>query len=159
MKILTAILLSVALSQNCFAQDDCSNSLETDKDKFTGEVSIRTPINEPMCINKVIDKNQIYYYLRIEVIGETPSVVKKGVMVLFSDGSKLSKPNEKIDVRVNKYGSGYEYTSFIVLTKKEVDLFAKKKATDVRLYIYDREIDEVDASQFMCAAEAIIKAK
>lgn len=150
------VLLTIALSANC--QEDCSSFLQKEKDKFSDQTTIYTPITDPIVINKIIMKDVVYYYLSIEVAGSTVTVGRKGVYILFEDGTKFSKPGEEIDTKVNQSGSGYLYTCFVELKKSEVEIFTKKKITDVKLYIYDREIDNSIASKFKCTTTAILKA-
>lgn len=157
MKIIFTLLLTLC-SLLLLSQDDCTGSLTINKDKFTGEISIFTPLDEPLSINKIVEKTKTYYFLSASVIGVTATVGRKGLYILFSDGTKFIRQNESIDTKVNKYGSGFEYSAFIELTKKEVEIFSKKTVTDVKLYIYDREVDGFDSSQFKCYVAAILKA-
>lgn len=162
LKFAAAIGLSVAFlssPQLCLAQEDCTPFLQTDKDKFTGQITIYTPLMEPLVLNKIILKGAEYYYLRIEVNGSTVTVGRKGVYVLFSDGTKFVRPDEEIDTKVNTHGSGYNYTCFAELKKSDLELFSKKTITDVKLYIYEREIGTATAEKFKCGVTAIIKAK
>lgn len=151
------VLLVAVLSAN--SQEDCSPFLQKERDKFTDQVTIYTPLSSPLIMNKVILKGIPIYYLSITVTGSTITVGKKGVSVLFSDGTKLLRPNEEIDSKVSSDGSGFEYSCFVELKKSEVEVLSKKKITDVKLYIYDREIESSVASKFTCTTAAILKAK
>lgn len=158
MKILTAILLSVALSQNCLAQDDCSKNLEIKKDKFTGEKTITTPLMNTLGMIKIV-KDSAKYFLALTSRGETLNYSTKGAYVLFDDSSKFIKEDAVLKVRANPYGSGYLYDAFIPITKTEVDLFSTKIITDIKLYIYDHSYKKSVADEFKCNVIALIKSE
>lgn len=157
MKILTAILLSVALSQNCFGQEDCSNKLEAKKDKFTGEKTINTPLMHTLAMSKVV-KDSVNYFLSLTARGETLNYNTKGAYVLFEDGSKFIKEDAMLKVRINPYGAGYLYDAFIPVTNREIELFSTKTITDIKLYIYDHGYKKSIADEFKCTVIALLKA-
>ena len=79
-------------------------------------------------------------YMRIEVNGKIPSVGSKGVIILFADGSKIEKPDVKINVEVDNIERGYLYTATFILNQEEIEKLTQKSITDVRLHIFDKEI-------------------
>jgi hypothetical protein len=116
-----------------FPEEYYCNKIEKEKDKFTGAVKYNSPILERI----VFYKEKGIIYIRIDIPGSTLNVNEKGVLLLLSDGTKISKPNEKISA---DYREGYRYSSFFTLNKIEVDRIIKSPITDVRLYIYDAEV-------------------
>ena len=121
------------------------SEIKREKDDFTGEINIRSPYTIPVDLTKVINKGKVVYYLSLDAYGSTPNVNKRGVTILFSDGTKWIK-NELIDVRVSDYG--YKYSAFIALTPIEVDMFIKKEISKFRLYIYDNDLEKSEAKKF-----------
>jgi hypothetical protein len=142
-----------------YNSDYFSKYIEREMDDFTGQVTLRSPILNDISISKFI-KNPTSaptYYLRLSVRGSTLNYNGKGVIVLFKDGTKWSRPNEKIDVEIVK-GEGWGYRAFITLTNEDLKLFSTKEVNKFRLYIYDNSNpDEVDRFQYY--TQAIIKMK
>ena len=75
---------------------------------------------------------------------------------MFTDGTKLTKPTEKIDV---KYDKGYEYSAFITLTTADLTTLNTKKVKKFRLYIHDETVSSVEADKFKLYVSCIRKAK
>lgn len=109
------------------------NDIKIEKDKFTNVVTKRSPLLERIAYSKekgIID-------ISINIPGSTVNFDGKGVILLLSDGTKISKPNQKISV---DYRDGYRYSAYFQLNKIEIDRIIKNPITDVKLYIYDAEI-------------------
>lgn len=160
MKFQTAIGLSVALSilaTNVVSAQDCAKKIKTETDKFTGDVTIYTPVLEPLSLTIVKKGEKTMHFLAVESPGITLNVGQSGAYIIFSDGSKFEKADAKVDAKANQYGPGYIYRAFILLTPQEVAMFSKKTVTDLRLYIYDREIKGKIAETFRCQVESLIK--
>ena len=131
----------------------CSE-LSREVDDMTGKISISSPILQNAVIYKDISKKSTVYYLSLKTTGSTCVVYEKGVTVLFTDGTKWIKPNEKIDVDAD---NGFNYSAFITLSKQDLLLFSTKKIKKFRLYIFDDE--PLDADKFAIYAKCIQKAK
>lgn len=135
------ITLLKSISAYCQNETNLCDKVETRKDKFNGnEISI-PPISGGVAFMKVKRGNDISIYLSIINIGNSVSVDKSGVIVLFDDGSKFEKKEEKVDVRVNEKAE-YEYNSLIKLTEDDLVMFLNKNITDTRLYIYDFSLNK-----------------
>lgn len=102
--------------------------IKSDKDKFSGIKTHRSPLLDVLSFSK----SKGFTYLSIDIPGSTLNYNTKGVILLLSDGSKINKPNEKIDVN---YNNGYRYSAFIALSKIEIDKIIKNPISDVKLYI------------------------
>jgi hypothetical protein len=120
------------------------NDIEESKDKFTNEITYRSPESEGISIIKVKAGVKVNTYLSIRVGGSTVNVKEKGVILLLDNKLKITKPDAELDVDVNtsKYGSGYIYSAFIDLNINDIKLLTQNKITDVRLYIYDNDITD-----------------
>ncbi len=138
-------LTSVALPDEYFC-----NKLESKKDDFSDEIKVQNPfsLSTKEYIHKIINKSDTTYYLSLKAYGSTVTVDGKGVVVLFEDGTKLEKPDEKIDVTAGQ--KDFDYSCFIRLSKDDIQLLRKTKITKYRLYIYDTNV-----SPF--AAESLVK--
>ena len=95
---------------------------------------------------KVIDRGETTIYLIVRVSGSTLNVGKEGLYILFEDGTKLIKPDAKIDVEVSS-GSGYVYSAFVPLSQSEIKLLINKDITDKRTYLYDGTVDNESAKE------------
>ena len=153
------IFCLMLVSKLALAQDTCDAEMNTRTDKFAKEKTIETSSFDPISIVKVINGKSSTYYLSLRAYGETPIARKKGVIVLFSDGTKFSKPAAEVDCEVNSSGDGYEYTSFITLLPTDVTRFAQKIVSDIRLYIFNNEIGERNARELKCGANELLKIK
>ena len=128
-------------------------------DDFTDDVTLRTPLMNDMFITKSIKKGSIKptYYLSLETRGSTLNYNGKGVIILFKDGTKWVKSEEKIDVKVVK-GDGWGYRAFIILTEQDLQMFSTKEVDKFRLYIYDNQSPD-DTDKFVFYTQAIVKMK
>jgi len=128
-----------------FNLDYFCNKLTREVDDMTDEIKISSPHSSTFKINKYIEKDKTTYYLSLRAIGSTAVVDGTGVIILFTDGTKMKKSSE-IDVDVSKYG--YEYSSFIRLTDNDLKILSKKEIKKIRLYIFDRSVGEQEGKNF-----------
>jgi hypothetical protein len=112
-----------------------ASQVERTVDEFTNEIKINTNIFSPITLYKHINKGKpTIYYLSLEVDALTASFNNRGVIILFTDGTKWSKPNEAVKISAS---DGIKYNSFIQLTPQDVNLFATKTIKKYRLSVYD----------------------
>jgi hypothetical protein len=135
---------------------DFVNDIEREKDDFTGEVKITTPRgNQVGTIHKYINKKNTTYYLSLD-ISSSGIYRGKGAHILFTDGTKWSRPNEVIDVN---YISGFVNNAFIKITESDLQIFKTKTIKKYRLYIHDQEVDGPEANKFKIYSSLIVKSK
>lgn len=120
------------------------DKIEYKKDKFENKETFYSPTENGIKFIKTVENGKSHFYLSVSTSGITLNVNEKGLYILFSDGTKISKPNEEIDVDVSS-GSGYDYSSFIQLTSTEIRQLTMKSITDFKLYIYEETIDDESA--------------
>lgn len=99
-----------------------------------------------MILYKYIESGKVSYYLSLRTYGSTVNFGKTGVIILFDDETKMSKPT--IEITVNYDTRGFEYHAFIPLTETEVKSLTTKKIRKFRLYIYDHELRWFFAEKF-----------
>ena len=138
------LLILLCLPMIGFGQDSSSdycNRVIKDIDKFDDEITYYSPLQYPIKFRKVIESknNTEKIYLSISVIGYTANAFIKGVKVLLDNGKKLSWPDANIDSRVTD-NAEFEYSCFIEINDEEIELLSNNLITDVRLYVYDKEI-------------------
>jgi hypothetical protein len=133
---------------------DFKKEIEKEVDDFTKEVRFMTPLNNQVgSLWKYVKNGKTTYYLSMEI--ESSGIYRgNGVYVLFTDGTKWSRPNEKVDV---KYRSGFQNSVFIPLTTTDLQIFKTKTIRKYRLYIHDQEVDIVDADKFKIYTSLITK--
>jgi hypothetical protein len=134
----------------------CSR-LERQIDEFTGEIKINSPMMNgseisSLIVYKNINKVHTSYYLSLETHGSTAVVDGKGATILFTDGTKWTKP-VKIDVDVDT--KGFNYSAFISLTQTDIATLSNKKIKKFRLYIYDEEVSSNEADKFKAFLKCI----
>ena len=120
--------------------------VERTVDKFTNEVKINTQWKfDYSILYKYIHKGKTTYYLSLRLSGATLNYGCRGVIVLFTDGTKWVRSYEKIDVN---YSDGIHYSAFMQLTPNDIQLFSKKYIMAYKLYIYDTDINIEEATLF-----------
>ena len=132
-------------------------------DEFTGVIKIDCPVlgtpANTIHLIKLIEKGRSTYFMRLMTHGVSVVVDGVGVIVLFTDGSKLSKANVNIDVDVATSSNDYEYTAFFPLTTTDLGLLSSKTISKFRLYIFDGTVRLKDADDFRIYAKQISKTK
>ncbi len=121
-------------------KDYCSE-IKVIKDKFEDKTTFYSPYVGQISLGKSIGEGEdgsVYMFLVAN--GSQFSINKKGLIILFNDGNKISKPNEAITVKMGK-GKYFDYKATIKLNEEEIKLFTEKTVTDFRLYIYDVEVE------------------
>lgn len=116
--------------------------VEKESDKFTDKITYSSPVLNPISFRKVKNGENATTFIKIDVIGNAPSVGNKGVIILFEDGTKIERPDAKIDTQVNHNGEGYLYRAFFILNQDEIKKLTQKSITDVRLFVFDAEIND-----------------
>lgn len=139
----------------------CSK-IEKRTDDFTNEVTINNPIIEgrqisSMILYKTVKSGKVSYSLSLRTYGSTVNVGETGVIILFDDGTKISKPTVKIDVDTDE--KGFEYSAYIPLTETEVKSLTTKKIKKFRLYIYDKEVSPGFAEKFTYYVKCVMEKK
>lgn len=139
----------------------CSK-IEKRTDDFTNEVTINNPIIEgrqisSMILYKTVKSGKVSYSLSLRTYGSTVNVGETGVIILFDDGTKMSKPTVKIDVDTDE--KGFEYSAYIPLTETEVKSLTTKKIKKFRLYIYDKEVSPSFAEKFTYYVKCVMEKK
>lgn len=110
-------------------------------DKFENDSTYTLDFADWLRVLKVKKSGKVVYFMRLSNEGFSPQYGKTGVTILLSDGSKIEKPNQKIDCTF-RAGSVYDFSAFFVLNENDLQLLSKHRMTDWRLYIYDRGLGE-----------------
>jgi hypothetical protein len=122
----------------------CSQ-LITEKDKFSSKVTTRTPTQFEYSLMKVDENSEKTIYLALQSYGVTLNIDEKGLKVLFSDGTVLSKPEVDIKYADASGTKGWTYSCFIRLDENDIDTFITKTITDYSLGIYERKMNSTNA--------------
>ena len=157
--LLSALLVSVL----SFSQEVKNDSIQPSKtlndylysvDKFSGEKVYYSPYAKNISIARYTSKkNGPSQYIDIDVKGITLNYGCKGLSILFENGMKIVRPNEKVET---SYNDGYQYSVWFKPTAKEIAMFKKYKITDVKLYIYEEQISNDEAITFKEAAKVML---
>ena len=139
----------------------CSK-IENQKDDFTDNISINSPIIESreiasMILYKHIMSGKITYALSLQTSGVTVNVGQTGVIILFDDGTKMNKTTIEFDVDADE--KGYKYSAYVPLTETEVKSLTTKKIKKFRLYIYDEELNQTFAEKFTYYVKCVMEKK
>lgn len=99
-------------------------------------------------ISIIYNQNSKKYSLSGELIGYSLNVGGKGFYLLLEDGTKIAKPEARVDVEASDNGH-WKYTCTINLNNSDLQLLRSKKITDFRLYVHDKSLDENDSEIIM----------
>lgn len=131
------------ISSICFAQnvdEKLCSKIEVTIDKFSGDTTYTSPYKPGyMDIIHFVKVNGTTY-MSLKAYGSTLNVGQKGVIILLADGTKIEKPDEKIDADVNSSTGGWDYSAFVRLDESDIEKMTKSSVTDFRLYIYDSKV-------------------
>lgn len=145
------------LTEKVIPKEFYCNKIKKEEDEFTDELHFYSPeIDGNMTIHKYIRNSKTSYYLSLSTSGSIVAVGKKGVIILFKDGTKINKPSEEIDVDTYGSGSKFKYSAFIRLTKSDLVKLSTKSVKKYRLYIFDSTIGEIDSMKFENYVDCII---
>jgi hypothetical protein len=132
------------------------DKIEHKVDKFENKETFYTPTENGISFIKTIENGKTSVYLSVRENGSTLNYGAKGLYILFADGSKITKPNEEIDVDVSS-GSGWIYSAFINLSQEEMKLLSEKSITDTKLYIYEGTVDIDSAAKIKEYLKCLMK--
>ena len=133
------------------------SEIERSVDEFTGEIKINSPLLNPIgSFYKYIKKGKSSYYLSFR-ISSSGVYIGKGAYVLFTDGSKWSRPSEVVDVDYSD--DKYQNSVFIMLSQADLDVFRKKIIKKIRVYIHDKAVSRLEGETFSTYVSIINKMK
>ncbi len=145
--------------------DAICSKIEKQKDDFTNEIKYHSPfatasgIQLNAIIFKTIKNGGDNYSLMLETDGSTLNYNEKGVIVLFSDGSKWVDSNSDISVEPNAASdiSPWKYSAIMSLSENDINIFKSKSIDKFRLYIYDHEMDKFEAKKLRIRITCLTK--
>jgi len=121
-------------------KDILIKNIDKSYDEIENETTYHTPYNLDASITRISKNNANTYYLSLEYKSNNVNYGLKGVTVLFTDGTKWQRPNDKVDV---DYRNGnFVYNCFIPLTKEDLKIFQTKIIKKYKLYIYEVNFTE-----------------
>jgi hypothetical protein len=135
-------------------QEDKLQAYLNNVDKFTGEKIYYSASNKVVSFAKFVNKQESSQYVSIDVIGSTLNYGCTGVNILFDNGKMINRPNE--DVKTDYRSGNWVYTAFFRPTANEVNLFKSSKVEAVKLYIYDTNVNSIDADNLQLAANIML---
>lgn len=127
---------SVSPSHQLSLPPECS-ACTIEKDKFTGQVDIKSPYDSFVRLYKIGGVD----YINLSAYSSycTVSINKHDIIFLFDDGTKYVVQS-KFDTEVTRHGN-FEYSSFILVDPKLRNLLRTKKLVSYRIYIFDIDLD------------------
>jgi len=141
--------IEISTDSNCY-------SIDYEVDDFTGESRYSTTTSD-INIIRVFTEDKEDNYLSLHSYGQKAITFEKGVILLFSDKSRLEFPSEEVDCDISDYG--YQYNSFFRITEEQIEALTSKTVDKWRLYVFDNDISDSDAEEFRIQAECISSCK
>jgi len=166
MKKILAVAIALIASTQIFGQ---WSTIDRTYDDMEDEVTVRTPYRTcdsykdsdckdmSVILYKCIKAGKVSYYLFLEAEGSTYTLSRRGVVIMFTDGTKWVRSSEKIDLDI-KDGE-YKYSAFVALTSTDLTTFKSKTISKFRLYIYDNYVGETEGQLFKALIPEVIKTK
>ena len=141
-------LMVLCFHQELYSQKNSSPCKDITKkvDDFTGEIKYDTPLGMNLGMLKSIHGSDTSYYLTLNLMS-TYSAIGDGAYILFTDGTKWLKPEERIDIRYLS-GGYYMHYSFTRISLDELVELESKTIKKIKLYISESEIPIKDAEKF-----------
>lgn len=148
MKFLFFVIPFLSIS-SAWSQE-CLNYISEDIDKYNGKIRYTLRIDDcPITYVKTISTTKdTTYFVRLKSFSPTFEVSKKGVQIVLEDGTKINKPEIKVDCKSGE-GANFEYTSMVILDKNDIKLLSKSRMLGFRLYIFDGVYDTVISKKML----------
>ena len=99
-----------------------------------------------MIMCKQSDDDRKLFVLSLSTVGQTYNFGKKGVMIVFTDGTRWQRKTTPI--MVDQEAGGYQYSAHLALTDEDIALFSERTIDEFRLSIYDRDVTDAEAEMF-----------
>jgi hypothetical protein len=129
------------------------NDYLSSTDKFSGEKTYYGG-GKTVSFMKVIGKGTSTQYVSVDVNGSTLNYGCYGVYILFENGKKIIRSNEKVETDYSN--DGWRYKAFFRPTLNEITLLKTQKITTVKLYIYDEDVNESESNTILEDAKIIL---
>lgn len=135
-----SVFESQTINERNYPEDYYCTLLKEQHTRFNKEVRITTPLVEGIEFVKSTKNDTSNYYLKIQTFAYQESIIKNGIMILFTENKTINKPYQNVDI--TPMNNGFLYSSLIQLNKKEVDLFKNHTISTSRIYSYYRDHEE-----------------
>ena len=110
----------------------------------------------PIIFTKLINNERITYNLYLSAHSDLVLKDGKGIIVVFTDSTIWRKPGRIIG---NLANNGCDYTMTINVTQEDVSLFSTKSIAKYMLYIFDQEMNAIEATEFKTAVKCVIESR
>lgn len=151
--LLIAVAISICISS-------VHSQVKKKVDEFTGDIILTTAsAGYRAALVRFIKSKDTTTYLSLNTCGSSISVDKKGVIVLFTDSTKLILDDEEVDVKAGGMHCDYVYSAFCSLNQQELTSICTKTIKAFRLYLYDYHMKEGEAEVFQDDANKLVKAQ
>ena len=144
-------------------QGNLCNYIDKNVDAYSGKIEYSSPqqlkgMNEPpIRLFKNFTKSNSYYVSEFMLESSSLLVGKKGLTVLFTDGTVWEKPS--VSISVNVTNSGYTYAASIILSDSEMEDFNLKTIKSYKLYILDVPLGAFEASKLKSYSACLLNVK
>lgn len=155
-RIIVALMLCLVSIIGFGQESNWCSIIERNVDDFTNEVKISTPYYmNPMIIKYIYPNGSIKYYLSLSLDDSYCTAGGTGLIILFKDGTKFSRPNVKVDMDYYS-GDKFTYSVFTPITQSEVKIFSQKEMSKFKMYIFERNFSDREIEAFKEFANCIL---
>jgi hypothetical protein len=127
------------------------------EDKFDGSVTFRS---EPQWLRgitftRIISKDPLTDGIYFHTVHGSRTLLTdiRGLYIIFDDGTKIERPNEKIYIKADRYG--WDYSTMFRIEKADLQKISTSMITDFRTYIFDTKVSKEESYRVMEYAKCL----
>lgn len=144
-----SLLFLLLFPMVCYSQETECSQVTREVDKFTDDVTIKTPNNDIIFV-KLINGTAEEYYLIFYCNSTDYEVEAKGLIILLSDSTKIKKPDAVIKYFMPEdLTKDYVCSTYFRLTEEELKRVSESTITDYRMNTIDTEYGAPERLQAM----------
>lgn len=148
--IIILLLLNYSIQgQNC-------KGVEEKIDKFTGEKTFNTTYLAPIVLIKNVKDNDTTYYVAVNMEKSSSNYDASGVYILFQNGDKIIKEDQKVNCKYSSTIDKYNFTAFFRIDYDDLKKFVTSPITDFKLYVYEDSIGKGNGNRIMEYAKCLL---
>lgn len=156
-----SIILSIRENKLKNYENNPCEYIRLEKDKFSSNRTYFTEDLDNISLQKEITGKYSTYYFSIFFYDSYLTIPPKTakLILLFSDGTKLTKVDDDISVNYADSKSGYRYHSFVTMNANDLKIISTKKITDYKIDIFERSLDAKIANRLRSQIKCMITKK
>jgi len=126
--------------------------------EINGNIIYNSPVtnnNQPSfaVIEKYKTSSTIEYYLNLQTIDGKAKSEGSGIIIYFTDGTKLSK---QATINTLPKKDNFVYSVYVSLSEKELQQLSTKKINKFKLHVHEKNVTLIDSEKFKAYVNCIV---